>query len=296
MNNTNKGLDFTTLNEIEEDIKIAQDTLKNVLTTSQKNAIVYLMANNVSKILNIYSDINTRKIDYPNKKVYLGDMTNIYELESTGTAMFTFTNPSKLYDFTKGTLEDNVFITLTFDIVGDYTKDTEVFMNAKFLTGGEKQKVDGSTTVVETDKRIVYGLAQGVSSNAEIKEYVKPTGKAVLRSTPTDFGYGTGTKLNLAIDGVNVKSYDLIIFGDVIEHMTVERAQTVLERAQSRCRDMIIGVPFLYPQDELYGNPWERHIQSDLTAEIFNERYPGFELLVKPINNYAYYHIGGANG
>ena len=75
MNNTNKGLDFTTLNEIEEDIKIAQDTLKNVLTTSQKNAIVYLMANNVSKILNIYSDINMRKIDYPNKKVYLGDIT-----------------------------------------------------------------------------------------------------------------------------------------------------------------------------------------------------------------------------
>lgn len=75
MNNTNKGLDFTTLNEIEEDIKIAQDTLKNVLTTSQKNAIVYLMANNVNKILNIYSDINTREIDYSNKKVYLGDIT-----------------------------------------------------------------------------------------------------------------------------------------------------------------------------------------------------------------------------
>lgn len=75
MNNTNKGLDFTTLNEIEEDIKIAQDTLKNVLTTSQKNGIVYLMANNVNKILNIYSDINTRKIDYLNKKVYLGDIT-----------------------------------------------------------------------------------------------------------------------------------------------------------------------------------------------------------------------------
>lgn len=31
MNNTNKGLDFTTLNEIEEDIKIAQDTLKKCL-------------------------------------------------------------------------------------------------------------------------------------------------------------------------------------------------------------------------------------------------------------------------
>ena len=90
--------------------------------------------------------------------------------------------------------------------------------------------------------------------------------------------------------------YDLVIFGDVIEHMTVERAQAVLERARARCRDLIIGVPFLYPQDAIYGNPYERHLQPDLTEEIFNERYPGFELLVKPINNYAYYHIGGANG
>ena len=59
---------------------------------------------------------------------------------------------------------------------------------------------------------------------------------------------------------------------------------------------MIIGVPFLYPQDELYGNPWERHIQADLTEELFNERYPGFKMLVRPMGNYAYYHIGGVNG
>lgn len=77
MNNTKGYLDFTTLNEIEEDIKIAQDTLKNVLTTSQKNAILYLMANNVSKILKIYTDVNKRRIDYPNKKVYLNDTTTI---------------------------------------------------------------------------------------------------------------------------------------------------------------------------------------------------------------------------
>ena len=73
----------------------------------------------------------------------------------------------------------------------------------------------GTPGVVDEVNRRVYGLAQGVASNSEIKEYVKPTGKAVLRSTPTEFGYGTGTKLNLAIDGVNVKSYDLIIFGDI---------------------------------------------------------------------------------
>lgn len=84
--------------------------------------------------------------------------------------------------------------------------------------------------------------------------------------------------------------YDLIIFGDVLEHMTVERAQRVLEYARSRCKDLIIGVPFLWYQEEIYGNPYERHIQDDLTDEIFRERYPGYELLLQAAGNYAYYH------
>lgn len=90
--------------------------------------------------------------------------------------------------------------------------------------------------------------------------------------------------------------YDLVIFGDVIEHMTVENAQAVLRWARPRCNDMIVGVPFLYPQEEIYGNPYERHIQDDLTAEIFKKRYPDFELLIQPQNNYAYYHAPGRLG
>lgn len=84
--------------------------------------------------------------------------------------------------------------------------------------------------------------------------------------------------------------YDLIIFGDVLEHMTVRDAQEVLRWARPRCSDMIIGVPFLYPQEEIYGNPYERHIQDDLTPELFDERYPGLELLIQPRSDYAYYH------
>ena len=83
--------------------------------------------------------------------------------------------------------------------------------------------------------------------------------------------------------------YDLIIFGDVIEHMTVEKAQAVLNYARTRCSDMIIAVPYLYPQDAVYGNPWEKHIQDDLTREVFDRRYPGFRLICKPSENYAYY-------
>lgn len=90
--------------------------------------------------------------------------------------------------------------------------------------------------------------------------------------------------------GLEYDWYDLIIFGDVLEHMTVDRAQAVLEYAMPRCRDIIIGVPFRYKQDAIYGNPYEKHIQDDLTPELFDERYPGYELLCKPRGDYAYYH------
>lgn len=86
--------------------------------------------------------------------------------------------------------------------------------------------------------------------------------------------------------------YDLIIFGDVIEHLTVEDAKALFEYTIPRCRDMIVAVPFLYPQGAIYGNPYEVHQQPDLTPEIFNERYPGFEPVVL-FDNYCYYHLEG---
>lgn len=84
--------------------------------------------------------------------------------------------------------------------------------------------------------------------------------------------------------------YDLIIFGDVIEHMEVADAQKALKYAMNKCKDMIVAVPYRYPQGELYGNPYERHIQDDLTPEIFAERYPDLEVLINPGHNYCFYH------
>lgn len=85
--------------------------------------------------------------------------------------------------------------------------------------------------------------------------------------------------------------YDVILFCDVIEHMTVSDAQTALNYAKTRCKDMIVAVPWLYSQDAIYGNPWEVHIQNDLTERIFEERYPGFECILQPKTDYAYYHL-----
>lgn len=86
--------------------------------------------------------------------------------------------------------------------------------------------------------------------------------------------------------------YDLIIFGDIVEHLSVEAAKNELEYARDRCRDMIVAVPFRYEQGAIYGNPYEVHVQPDLTPENFDERYPGFEVLIRARDNYCYYHKG----
>ena len=91
------------------------------------------------------------------------------------------------------------------------------------------------------------------------------------------------------------KWYDLIIFGDVLEHLTVEDAQALLKYSFPRCRDMIVAVPFLYPQGAIYGNPYEVHRQPDLTPAVFAERYPGLAPMIM-FEGYAYYRKEKTNG
>ena len=85
--------------------------------------------------------------------------------------------------------------------------------------------------------------------------------------------------------------YDLIIFGDVLEHMSVEDAQKVLEYAWPRCRNLIVAVPYQWVNQSHYGNPYEVHIQDDLTPKNVLERYPK----LKPLfiyERYGYYTKG----
>ena len=93
------------------------------------------------------------------------------------------------------------------------------------------------------------------------------------------------------IKDLTYNQYDLIIFGDVLEHMSVEDAQKVLEYAWPRCRDLIVAVPYQWVNRSHYGNPWEVHIQDDLTPENVLERYPK----LKPLfiyERYGYYTKG----
>lgn len=85
--------------------------------------------------------------------------------------------------------------------------------------------------------------------------------------------------------------YDLIIFGDIIEHLPVDDARRVLEYAKTHCKNMIVAVPFLHHQDAKNFNPYEIHIQDDLTPEIFDERFSGFVAIYQN-EKYAYYVRG----
>lgn len=76
------------------------------------------------------------------------------------------------------------------------------------------------------------------------------------------------------------RSYDLIIFGDVLEHLTIEDAQKVLKEAEKHTKAIMVAVPYNYEQGAYYGNEAERHLQPDLTYKLFNERYPGYKLMV----------------
>ena len=98
---------------------------------------------------------------------------------------------------------------------------------------------------------------------------------------------------NKDIGAYKYGKYDLIIFGDVIEHMSVKKAQQVLAYAEKKCTDLIVAVPYLLPQDAKDGNPWEIHIQDDLTAELMAERYPQLELIKMAGERYCYYHLKG---
>ena len=82
--------------------------------------------------------------------------------------------------------------------------------------------------------------------------------------------------------------YDIIIFGDIIEHLDINDAQNVLKYACMRCKELIVAVPYMYEQGIEEDNIYEIHKQPDLTPENVLERYPMLELLYKN-DLYGYY-------
>ena len=86
----------------------------------------------------------------------------------------------------------------------------------------------------------------------------------------------------------DIVKYDYLILGDILEHIPKYEAVGLVNRINQLGKKCLIAVPYLYEQGEYYGNIHETHHQSDLTHEIFLNRYPSMRLLFKD-DGYGYY-------
>lgn len=70
-------------------------------------------------------------------------------------------------------------------------------------------------------------------------------------------------------------NYDIVIFGDVLEHVTKEEALAIWDKVSKQAAYALISIPIVhYPQDAVNGNPYEAHVKDDWTHEEVLETFP----------------------
>jgi hypothetical protein len=86
----------------------------------------------------------------------------------------------------------------------------------------------------------------------------------------------------------NYFNYDYIILGDVIGQMSIEEASEILFTIHNHDINCMVTVPYFSEKGIKLKKEYSDRLQSDLTHEVFLERYPMMELLWKD-DNCGYY-------
>lgn len=86
----------------------------------------------------------------------------------------------------------------------------------------------------------------------------------------------------------DISPYDYIIMGDVLEHLLSKEGQLLIRKLTELNKKCLVAVPYEYEQGGYGGNPYEIHLQSDLTPTIMRTRYPSLHLLYGD-KKYGYY-------
>jgi|TARA_R110000851_G_scaffold296023_2_gene451067 hypothetical protein len=96
---------------------------------------------------------------------------------------------------------------------------------------------------------------------------------------------------NVYLDNIinfDITKYELIILGDILEHLSVDDAHIILNKINKNNQKCIIAVPYLSEQEADGGNHYQIHLQPDLTPELMLQRYPSLKLLIGN-KRYGYY-------
>ena len=116
-------------------------------------------------------------------------------------------------------------------------------MTVKEHIAPQLKKVDGSDTVIDETDSLVYGFTGGLFSESDFKKYIYAIGDDTeYEIVPTQFGYGTGTKINLVQEGKIVKTYTVIFFGDGNGDSVFDESDIILMG--------LINAYLLFPEDE----------------------------------------------
>ena len=71
-------------------------------------------------------------------------------------------------------------------------------------------------------------------------------------------------------------AYDLVILGDVLEHMSEQSAVELWDRISQQAKYAIISIPIIhYHQDAINGNPYEIHVEEDWNTERVLSTFKG---------------------
>lgn len=78
----------------------------------------------------------------------------------------------------------------------------------------------------------------------------------------------------------NFDKYDLIILGDVLEHLTLTDAQKLLTTwiEGDKTDHLLISIPYELKQNPTE-NPYEKHLQDNITPKYMREHYPYLKLI-----------------
>jgi cyclopropane fatty-acyl-phospholipid synthase-like methyltransferase len=76
--------------------------------------------------------------------------------------------------------------------------------------------------------------------------------------------------LNIDVRELDNFAYDMVIFGDVLEHMSREDALELWDKVSKQAKHAIIAIPIIHhPQDVgVDGNQYERHVEEDWSVDL----------------------------